>query len=138
VNRKCQKYDTEKFKKEIPDLVNSKVEIYFDTENEKNFHDIINILDNAGPKRVKLIVAVILRNMYPDNIYKKEDRHITAIKIKAGLVRNQEYRIYCKEIFQSGKKVVMITPYLKKVQRNQDDKRIVEIIKSIQTYNYEF
>ena len=76
--------------------------------------------------------------MYPDNIYKKEDRHITAIKIKAGLVRNQEYRIYCKEIFQSGKKVVMIAPYLKKVQKNQDDKRIVEIIKSIQSYNYEF
>ena len=67
-----------------------------------------------------------------------EDRNVTAIKIKSGIVRNQEYRIYCKEIFQDGKKVVMITPYLKKVRKNQDDKRIVDIINSIKSYNYEF
>jgi hypothetical protein len=138
VSRKYQKYDIENFKRDIPDLANSKVEIYFDTENEKSFHDILKILKNAGSKRLRLIIAVILRNMYPDNIYKKEEKHITAIKIKSGIVRNQEYRIYCKEIYQSGKKVVMITPYLKKVQKNQDDKRIIEIIKSIQSYNYEF
>jgi hypothetical protein len=47
VTRKYQKYDTEKFKSEIPDLVNSRVEIYFDTENEKNFQEIINILNDA-------------------------------------------------------------------------------------------
>ena len=76
--------------------------------------------------------------MYPDKIYKMEDRNVTAIKIKSGIVRNQEYRIYCKEIFRDGKKVVMITPYLKKVSKNQDDKRIVDIINSIKSYNYEF
>ena len=101
--RKYQKYDTEKLTKEIPDLRNSKVEIYFDIENEKNFHEIIQVLEKAGSKRLKLIIAVILRNLYPDNIYKREEKHITAIKIKSGIVRNQEYRIYCKEIFQSGK-----------------------------------
>jgi len=138
VSRKCLIYDTKKFKDELPEIANSKVEIYFDIENDKNYHDIIKVLENAGHKRLKLIIAVILRNMYLDNIYKIEDRNVTAIKIKSGIVRNQEYRIYCKEIFQDGKKVVMINSYLKKVNKNQDDKRIVDIINNIKTYNYEF
>lgn len=138
MSRKYLKYDTKKFKEEFPEIANSKVEIYFDIENDKNYRDIIRVLENAGSKRLKLIIAVILRNMYPDKIYKMEDRNVTAIKIKSGIVRNQEYRIYCKEIFRDGKKVVMITPYLKKVSKNQDDKRIVDIINSIKSYNYEF
>lgn len=138
MSRKHLKYDTKKFKEEISEIANSKVEIYFDIENDKNYRDIIKVLENAGHKRLKLIIAVILRNMYLDNIYKVEDRNVTAIKIKSGIVRNQEYRIYCKEIFQEGKKVVMITSYLKKVNKNQDDRRIVDIINNIKTYNYEF
>ncbi len=136
--RKCQKYDTEPFKKEVPELANSKVEIYFDTENEKNYREIKKILERSSSKRLKLILAIILKNIYPDNIYKVEDKNVTAIKIKSGVVRNQEYRIYCKEIFKEGKKVVMVTAYLKKVNRNQDDKRIVEIIKTIKNYEYKF
>lgn len=136
--RKYIKYDTDGFRKEIPELRNSRVEIYFDTENEANFYQIKRVLENAGSKRLRTIISVILRNLYLNNIYKREDRNITAIKIKSGLVRNQEYRIYCKEIYHNGKKVVMITPYLKKVQKNQDDKRIVDIINTIKTYTYEF
>ena len=98
----------------------------------------MKILKNAGRKRIKTIVAVILRNIYLDNIYKIEDKNVTAIKVKSGISKNQEYRIYCREIFQDGKKVVMISPFLKKVNRNQDDKRIIEIINKIKTYNYEF
>ena len=80
--RKYLKYDTNKFKEELPEIANSKVEIYFDIENDKNYRDIIKVLENAGPKRLKLIIAVILRSMYLDNIYKTEDRNVTAIKIK--------------------------------------------------------
>ena len=136
--RKWIKYDTTKFKEEIPELSSSNVEIYFDIESGKNYNEIKSILNHAGSKKLKRIIAVILSKMYLDNIYKREDKNITAIKIKSGIVRNQEYRIYCKEIFQEGKKVVMISPYLKKVNRNQDDKRIVEIIEKIKSYNYEF
>ena len=136
--RKWVKYDTTKFKKEIPELTSSNVEIYFDVENGKNYKEILEILELAGSKKLKRIIAVILSKLYLENIYKREDQNITAIKIKSGIVRNQEYRIYCKEIFQDGKKVVMVSPYLKKVNRNQDDKRIVEIIEKIKSYNYEF
>ena len=136
--RKWVKYDTTKFKEEIPELTSSNVEIYFDVENGKNYKEILDILELAGSKKLKRIIAVILSKLYLENIYKREDKNITAIKIKSGIVRNQEYRIYCKEIFQDGKKVVMVSPYLKKVNRNQDDKRIVEIIEKIKSYNYEF
>lgn len=138
MSRKFLIYDTKKFREELSKIANSKVEIYFDIKNDKNYRDIIKILENAGQKRLKLIVAVILRNMYLNNIYKIEDSNVTAIKIKSGIIRNQEYRIYCKEIFQNGKKVVMITSYLKKVNKNQDDRRIVDIINNIKTYTYEF
>lgn len=138
MSRKFLIYDTKKFREELSEIANSKVEIYFDIKNDKNYRDIIKILENAGQKRLKLIVAVILRNMYLNNIYKIEDSNVTAIKIKSGIIRNQEYRIYCKEIFQNGKKVVMITSYLKKVNKNQDDRRIVDIINNIKTYTYEF
>lgn len=136
--RKWVKYDTTKFKEEIPELTSSNVEIYFDVENGKNYKEILDILELAGSKKLRRIIAVILSKLYLENIYKREDKNITAIKIKSGIVRNQEYRIYCKEIFQDGKKVVMVSPYLKKVNRNQDDKRIVEIIERIKSYNYEF
>mgnify|MGYP001218952323 FL=1 len=138
MGRKTKIFNTSNFRKELAELSNSNVEIYFDIENDKTYKEILKILKNAGRKRIKTIVAVILRNIYLDNIYKIEDKNVTAIKVKSGISKNQEYRIYCREIFQDGKKVVMISPFLKKVNRNQDDKRIIEIINKIKTYNYEF
>lgn len=136
--RKLLKYNTDQFKKEFPELQNSPVEIYFDAENQKDFQKISEILLQAGAKKVKRIMAVILRNEYYDHIYKLEDKNITAIKLTAGKSKNQNYRIYCKEIFKDGKKVVLITPHIKKVETNQQDQAIVNIIEKIKTYEYEF
>lgn len=136
--RKLLKYDTDTFKKELPELQNSLVEIYFDVENLRDFQEITEVLKQAGSKKVKLIIAVILKNEYYDHIYKIEDKNVTAIKLKAGKSKNQNYRIYCKEIFKEGKKVVLITPHIKKVQKNQDDPTIIKIIENIKTYHYEF
>ena len=136
--RKVNKYNTELFKKALPELQNSMVEIYFDAENPKNFQEIAEVLTQAGEKKVKRLMAVILKNEYYDHIYKKEDGDVTAIKLMAGRSKNQNYRIYCKEIFKEGKKVVLITPHIKKVQKNQQDQTIVNIIQIIKTYEYEF
>lgn len=136
--RKINKLNTEPFKRELPELQNSLVEIYFDIENQKNFRKIAEVLKQAGNKKVKRLIAVILKNEYHEQIYKREDDNVTAIKLTAGTSKNQNYRIYCKEIFKEGKKVVLITPYLKKVQKNQQDQTIINIIQSIKTYEYEF
>jgi hypothetical protein len=138
VPRKCIKYNTDSFKKEIPELQNSEVEIYIDTEDGAITKQIAEVLKQGGAKRVKRIIAIILRNEYVDSIYKREDKNVTAIKINAGKAGNQNYRIYCKEVYQNGKKVVMITPHIKKVQKNQQDPKIIKIIERIKTYNYEF
>jgi len=114
------------------------VEIYFDAENPKNFRKIAEVLTQAGEKKVKRLIAVILKNEYYDHIYKKEDGDITAIKLMAGKSKNQNYRIYCKEIFKDGKKVVLITPHIKKVQKNQQDQTIINIIQILKNYEYEF
>lgn len=136
--RKLLKYNTDPFKKEIPELQNSIVEIYLDAENQKDFQKIVEVLKQTGAKKVKTIMAVILKNEYHNLIYKREDKNVTAIKLKAGESNNQNYRIYCKEIFKDGKKVVLITPHIKKVEKNKNDQTIINIIETIKTYNYEF
>lgn len=136
--RKLNKYNTELFKKALPELQNSTVEIYLDAENPKRFREIAEVLKQAGAKKVKRLMAVILKNEYHEHIYKKEDGDVTAIKLMAGKAGNQNCRIYCKEIFREGKKVVLITPYIKKVQKNQQDPAIINIIQTIKTYDYEF
>jgi hypothetical protein len=98
----------------------------------------VEVLKQAGGKKVKRLIAVILRNEYLNSIYKREDKDITAIKLRAGKSGNQNFRIYCKEIYQDGKKVVMITPHIKKVQKNQQDQKILNIIENIKSYEYEF
>jgi hypothetical protein len=138
VARKVNKYNTELFKKALPELQNSMVEVYIDTENPKNFQEIAEVLKQAGSKKVKRLMAVILKNEYHELIYKREDGDVTAIKLMSGKSGNQNYRIYCREIFKEGKKVVLITPHIKKVQKNQQDQTIINIIQTIKTYDYEF
>jgi hypothetical protein len=138
VARKVNKYNTELFKKALPELRNSTVEVYIDAENPKKFQEIAEVLKQAGSKKVKRLMAVILKNEYHEQIYKREEDDITAIKLMAGKSGNQNYRIYCREFFKEGKKVVLITPHIKKVQRNQQDQTIVNIIQILKTYDYEF
>jgi hypothetical protein len=138
VVRKVNKYNTELFKKALPELQNSMVEVYIDVENPKNFQEIAEVLKQAGSKKVKRLMAVILKNEYHELIYKREEDDVTAIKLMAGKSGNQNYRIYCRELFKEGKKVVLITPHIKKVQKNQQDQTIINIIQTIKTYDYEF
>jgi hypothetical protein len=137
VPRKVLRYDTDQFKNEFPELKNSIVEIYLDAEDQKNLQKIGEALKQAGAKKIKTVMAIILKNEYYDHIYKIEDKNVTAIKLKAGKSKNQNYRIYCREIFKEGKKVVLITPYIKKVEKNQEDPTIIRIIETIKNYDYE-
>lgn len=136
--RKVNKYNTETFKRALPELQNSMVEVYIDSENPKNFQEIAEVLKQAGSKKVKRLMAVILKNEYHELIYKREEDDVTAIKLMAGKSGNQNYRIYCRELFKEGKKVVLITPHIKKVQKNQQDQTIINIIQTIKNYDYEF
>ncbi|MDO1513523.1 hypothetical protein Q2T41_12740 [Maribacter confluentis] len=138
MDRKIEKINTDKLKESIPELRNSSVEIYIDAENSKDKREIEKQLGFAGRSRINTIFGCILRCDYINSIYKREAKGVAAIKIKGGKSKNQNIRIYCKEIFANGKKVVLITSFVKKVQKNVDSQQIQNIISKIQSLEYKF
>ncbi len=123
-----------KLKEQYPELCNYTTEIYLDVENLKDANEIKEILETFK-KKIKNVFAIIVKGQYNDKLYKKEEKGITAIKLKD---KTRNYRIYCKEIYKEGKKVVLISPYHKKVQKNQQDEKIINILDKIKSYEYDF
>lgn len=136
MKRKCREYGLDNFKKEFPELSNSTVRVFYDIEDEKQCRMLVHDIISPFNDKFKRILYIILKNEYHDNLYKIEDTHVTAMKFLGRKCNNA--RIYCKEIFIDGKKIVMVSPYFKKVEKNQDDPGIISIIEKIKTYEYEF
>ncbi|MHA7830695.1 MAG: hypothetical protein ACX93O_06325 [Flagellimonas sp.] len=137
MKRKTEEIDTSALKNEIPELKESRVRIFIDIENKKNKQQIIDLLTTAGRKKLNTIFACILRCDYLDKIYKREAQGVTAIKFKGGASKNQNIRIYCKEIFDNGKKVVMVSSLVKKVSKNVSNEKILNIIEKIKRLEYQ-
>lgn len=132
--RKIKKIPLDKIKKHYNDVQDSEINIFLDIENAKEAKEIINLIKQYE-KKFRVIFARILKGEYNDFQYKIEAKGVTAIKLK---MKNANYRIYCKEEYIDGKKVVLIAAYHKKVQKNKSDPKINEIIKNIQSYNYDY
>jgi predicted nucleic-acid-binding protein len=130
MKRKCEKYSIDGFIKNYPELSKKNIEIYIDSES---IEKIVLVL-NSRQKKFKRIIYTILAGRYNDDLYGIEDRdnNITAMKFKHG----DNERIYCKEYFTEGKKVVMIVVHFKKNEKN--GKKEKNIFKSISKYEYEF
>lgn len=114
----------------IPNTKN--VSLYVDSENKD---EILSFLENHRKKFLR-ILYVIISGIYNNELYRKETDNITAMKFTGKFSSNT--RIYCKEFFQNGKKIVMITLLQKKVQKNQEDKVLQQRLKIIGGYEYEF
>ena len=134
MNRKHVKYDLRDFISGQSEIKNTSVELFIDTENKDNLNAIKEILKNHR-KKFQRILYVMLKNRYDSDLYSQEGEGVTAMKFKGKFSGN--IRIYCKEIFRMGKKIIMITAYYKKVQKNKDDKKIKNIIDNIKSFNYE-
>lgn len=137
LKRKTEEIDTSALKDEIPELKDSRVRIFIDIENKKNRQQIIDLLTTAGRKRLNTIFACILRCDYLDKIYKREAQGVATIKFMGGASKNQNVRIYCKEIFENGKTVVMVTSLIKKVTKNVGNEKILNIIDKIKGLDYQ-
>lgn len=135
MKRKCIEYGLDKFKRQFPELANSTVRVFYDVEDIKQCKELIHDIISPFNEKFKRILSVVLKGDYQDNLYKIEDTNVTAMKFLGKNCNNA--RIYCKEILKNGKKVVMISPYFKKVEKNQDDPSILKIIADIKTYEYE-
>ncbi len=136
MKRKVERIDTTNLQDEVPELKNSKVQIFIDAESQKTKKEIETFLASAGRKKLNTIFGCILRCEYHDSIYKREGKGVTAIKFKGGQSKNQNIRIYCKEFNKDGQKVVMVTPVVKKVQKNRKSEKILNIIDKITKLEY--
>ena len=108
------KYNTESLKKLLPELECSQVEIYFDTENEEQLQEIATVFHKAGERKVKRALAVILKNDYHDQVYKKKKGDLAVIKLAIGEQKQEIHHIYCSEVFENGRKTVSIRYCLRK------------------------
>jgi len=129
--RVVREYDLEKVKLAYTDIKNTDVKIYFDITNKKDYTELEQFILTENKKFLN-ILYVVLKNNYIDTLYKRESKSVSTMKFK------DNKRIYCKEIFKDGKKIVMISFFHKKVQRNQSSEQLLNLIKKIETYEYKF
>jgi len=108
------KYNTESLKELLPELANSQVEIYFDTDNEEQLREIASVFCKAGERKIKRVFAIILKNDYHDQLYKKKKGDLAVIKLAFGEQEHEMYHIYCSEVFENGRKTVLIRYCLRK------------------------
>jgi len=140
LRRNCTKLPINDYITELGIANTKNISLYVDSENIKKCEEIISFLENNRKKFLR-ILGVIINGYYNDDLYGKEKvdsntKNITPMKFKGKF--NSNTRIYCKEFFQNGKQVVMITMLLKKVQKVKDDKNRKERLKIIGDYEYEF
>lgn len=109
MSKRLIKYNTESLQRELPELEYSKVEIYFDVEDVVQFQQIADVFRNAGERKVKRLIAIILKNEYHDQLYKKGKGDAAIIKISICDANEQlNYQVACKEIFENDRKKVLI------------------------------
>ncbi len=140
MNRDCIKFPLSKFlednKNSFKDIKLIDVELYIDSKNSK---EIIAFLKNEQhKKKLKDILYYILQGKTSDGLYRKEGvstkaKDITAMKFSGKL----NPRIYCKEFFKKGKKIVMIVLLDNKNFQKANNKSLKPKLESIGGYEYE-
>lgn len=109
MSKNLLRYNTVPLQQELPELENSKVEIYFDAMEEDRFREIADVFRAAGHRKVKRLIAIILRNEYHDQLYKKGKDDVAIIKFTISDGNEQrQYQITCREIFENDRKVVVV------------------------------
>lgn len=111
--------------------------IAVDTEN---WDEIFKFLTSKNfVKKFDLICQVILSGLRNSDLYDKEDindrcKHVTAMKFKGSI----NARIYCKEVKQKDKTLVIITSELLENKKNQKNKhKEITLIEKVSSYDYE-
>jgi hypothetical protein len=136
--RKCRIFDISEFIEAYPELKSKNIQIWVDRDEENEILDFIFEQKKDGSYIRKdhfiIILYTIFQSGYDEDLYYwelKEER-VTAMKFKG----KSNIRIGCKEIYENGKKIVMICLISKKVRKNNNT--IKQRYKAIGNYEYEF
>ncbi len=112
------------------------VEFYIDVTDDNEKILMFNLI-SENKHKFMFIVREILQAKYNNDLYRKEDGNITAMKFKTS---KQNARIYCLEISgaSGSKKKVIMSRILPHKSSQKNDNKIKPIITSIKTYVYEY
>lgn len=107
------------------------IELYLDVSTEP---ELLKKIIGTNKSKFKLILHTILSGEYNDDLYKKEDDGIYAMRFS-----NPNSRIYCREIhgFGSKKKIIMSRGVLNKTSQ-KNNKTNNPIIKSLKDYKFKY
>jgi hypothetical protein len=121
----------------IKSAIDGKRHIAVDTES---YGEILQFLNERKlVKKFELICYTILSGLKNPDLYDKEDindkcKQVTAMKFKG----KENARIYCKEVKQKNKTLIVVTSELlpkKKNQKNQQKE--INLIEKVAGYDYE-
>jgi hypothetical protein len=106
----------------------------------KNAEEIIQFINqNRLQNKFDLICRVVLSGIRNTELYDKENinskcEKITAMKFKGGL----NPRIYCQEVKQGNKTLIIIASELHKSKKNQKNQsKEINLIQKVASYEYE-
>ena len=126
-----------KIAKIIKSSKDGKRHIAVDTNNAD---EILKFLTaNNLVKKFELICGVVLLGFRNSDLYDKEDinkrcRHVTAMKFKG----NINARIYCKEINQENRTLIIVAAELLPGKKNQKNRqKEVNLIEKVAGYDFE-
>lgn len=107
--------------------------------DKENVDEIMLFLqDNNLNKKFELICTTILSGIRNTELYDKEDinnkcKNVTAMKFKS----KQNTRIYCQEVKQKNKTLVIVTSELLPKKKNQKNKeKELNLIEKVASYDY--
>lgn len=114
-----------------------KVSIYYDCKNEQEIEKLFK--DPKLKKRVRTVLSYLLNGVEFSDFYSSEEvsdkaKNVSAMKIKLKGYAN--IRVVCKEYFENGKKIVVVTAVNKKTQKV--NKQLKELYERVGGYEYEF
>ncbi len=108
--------------------------------DKENATEIMHFLqDNNLSKKFELICSTILSGIKNSELYDKEDinskcKNVTAMKFKS----KQNTRIYCQEVKQKDKTLVIVTSELLPKKKNQKNKdKEINLIEKVAGYDYQ-
>lgn len=128
----------EDVKETYPELVKSRVEIYIDSKNPRNQKKIDKLL-KSEKKRYETNLWFILSNKTSRKNYCKCQGFSNIYEMILTKKRGENYRIYCKEFNENGRKVVMLLAYSKKNNAIKDDPSLQSKLKEAdRKYYYKY
>lgn len=108
--------------------------------DSENADEILQFLTaNNLAKKFDLICTTILSGIRNNELYDKEDinekcKHVTAMKFKG----SKNTRIYCKEVKQKDKTLIIVSSELLPMKKNQKNKqKEINLIEKVAGYDYQ-